>query len=308
MQSLTGKTQKIVCSNGFTLVELLVVISIIALLLALLMPSLSKAREQGQRTVCMSNTKQLQLGWTVYAQNNNGSLVFGATTRAYRSGWHKLSWKTFSSLHPEKSWVACPDYTSESSDGIGEDVPSYFKTDEWYNDELLRMGTLYSSIRNIKAYRCPVIVPWSKNKARSYAISSRMNGYNGGGEGTLRASLKFTKMNNITNTAMMMVFICQGGTFPDDYGYECYSPFATTTPARLWRDIAPPVHMGKTGTSLSFADGHSDYWKWNRAKEYVTYLASAALLTKDLRPLTETETVKDEDFDRVYGAIWGKPR
>jgi prepilin-type N-terminal cleavage/methylation domain-containing protein len=55
--------------TAFTLVELLVVISIIALLLAILMPSLQKAREQGRKVVCMSNLKQLSLGLLTYASD-----------------------------------------------------------------------------------------------------------------------------------------------------------------------------------------------------------------------------------------------
>ena len=305
MQSLIRKTRKNTGTNGFTLVELLVVISIIALLLAVLMPALSKAREQGQKTVCMSNTKQLQLAWSVYSQNNNGSLVYAPTTRVRQSGYHKLVWN-ISDIHPEASWVGCPAY-NDTDDAA---VPVVFDKDPWYNDELIKMGTLYSSIKNIQAYRCPATVPWSKNKSRTYAISSRMNGYNSDGSGAkerdIRKSIKFTKMSQVTNTSAMMVFICQGGVFPADYGYECYSPFAAI--ARKWRDLPPPVHMGKTGTALSFSDGHSDYWKWNRYKEYVKYLTDDSLLAGDLRPLTETETVKDEDFNRVYGAIWGKPR
>jgi prepilin-type N-terminal cleavage/methylation domain-containing protein/prepilin-type processing-associated H-X9-DG protein len=61
--------------KAFTLVELLVVISIIALLLAILMPSLQKAREQGRRTVCLTHLKSLQLSNEVYANANNGWYV-----------------------------------------------------------------------------------------------------------------------------------------------------------------------------------------------------------------------------------------
>ena len=57
--------------NGFTLVELLVVISIIAILLAILMPSLSKARDQARRIVCASQEKQLAVGCFAYANNND---------------------------------------------------------------------------------------------------------------------------------------------------------------------------------------------------------------------------------------------
>ncbi|MFC1677370.1 prepilin-type N-terminal cleavage/methylation domain-containing protein [Planctomycetota bacterium] len=56
---------------GFTLVELLVVISIIALLMSILMPALSSARRSGQSVVCMSNLKQLQLGWLMFANGND---------------------------------------------------------------------------------------------------------------------------------------------------------------------------------------------------------------------------------------------
>ena len=54
-------------TKAFTLIELLVVIAIIALLMAVLMPALSRAREQGKRAVCLNNVKQLTFAWIMYA-------------------------------------------------------------------------------------------------------------------------------------------------------------------------------------------------------------------------------------------------
>lgn len=68
--------------NGFTLIELLVVISIIALLLAIMMPSLQKARNQARRVLCASNLKQFGLAWTMYAEaNRDKSMSWSATPR-----------------------------------------------------------------------------------------------------------------------------------------------------------------------------------------------------------------------------------
>lgn len=57
--------------QGFTLVELLVVISIIAVLLSILMPSLNKVRGQATSVACLNNLRQLSLGFMMYVQSNN---------------------------------------------------------------------------------------------------------------------------------------------------------------------------------------------------------------------------------------------
>src|SRR5262245_10667728 len=66
-------------NNGFTLIELLVVIAIIAILAALLLPSLSKAKQKAQGVQCMNNHRQLCYAWRMYAEDSNDLLVYAST-------------------------------------------------------------------------------------------------------------------------------------------------------------------------------------------------------------------------------------
>lgn len=78
MKPPTGRTRHSPL-RAFTLIELLVVIAIIAMLASLLLPALSKAREQGRRTSCINNLMQMQFGVLCYAEEYDGYLPLSTT-------------------------------------------------------------------------------------------------------------------------------------------------------------------------------------------------------------------------------------
>lgn len=93
--------------HGFTLIELLVVIAIIAILAAILFPVFAQAREKARGAVCLSNTKQIALGFSMYAQDYDEALI------CY--GWGRDWWWCIRPYTKSLDIYLCPDRTEGSN-------------------------------------------------------------------------------------------------------------------------------------------------------------------------------------------------
>jgi len=96
--------------QGFTLIELLVVIAIIAILAAILFPVFQKVRENARRTSCLSNEKQLGLGFTQYVQDSNekfpcANAIVGTGNAGFPNGWANMIYPYVKST----GVYSCPD-------------------------------------------------------------------------------------------------------------------------------------------------------------------------------------------------------
>ncbi len=222
---------------GFTLIELLVVIAIIAILAGMLLPALGKAQAKAKGLRCMSNAKQLQLAWSLYANDHDGKIV--------PNTFDRNSWI-------DNAWILSSDLVTMSADAT--------------NVNIIRAGKLWSYNTSLEIYTCPADPPWppkgraKKKRNRSFSIQGRM-----GGPSDLFDALtsgKFShkswaKESQIANPGPSgaMVFVDESEYVIDD-GYFIVDAFSKDT----WQNYPSSRHNG--GGDMSFADGHAEIKRW----------------------------------------------
>ena len=241
--------QSVVISNptpsrrGFTLIELLVVIAIIAILAGMLLPVLSKSKLKATKAACLSNQKQLALGFVMYADDNRDRIVFTNPGAGQVSNPGGGFWPG-----PHTDFGTYLDITAGLSTAVAQR----------YVENGIKRGPLFQYVKNTGAYHCPGDLRTKTLKpGQGYAYDSysKANGMNGGSwQGTDQPP--YTKMSTVIGAAEAMIFLEEA----DPRGYNLGTWVIDVKPSPGWVDPFAIFH-GDVST-IAFADGHAESHTW----------------------------------------------
>lgn len=218
---------------AFTLIELLVVIAIIAILAALLLPALSKAKEEGLKVTCLNNLQQLQKAYYMYPDDYNGILVTNAS-----------------------AWVNGMPMSLPGAWALGNATVDWTTTN-------IQNGALYPYTPNAKVYHCPsdpsLASGTSLPRTRSYSVNNWLSG----GDAWVTFDFVLYSQLLVPGPANTFVFTHENELGIDDGKFGVYAP-------GTWSWMNWPTARHRRGGTFSFADGHVEYWRW-RAGSIFTF-------------------------------------